>query len=319
MNEDLRSRQWKNIYVLTGNDDFLKRSYKNRLKEGILGEDTMNYACFEGKETQVQDLISIGETLPFLAPWRCIVAENTGFFKSSPEPLLKFFDRMPPTTVLIFVEAEVDERGKAYKRMKDKGYKALLNHPNRRELSAWAAGTLARYQKKITPSVMEFFLDQVGEDMERLKGEIEKLEAYLGDREVVELEDIGAITTRSLKDRVFDMISAVSMNRMKEAFSLYEELLALQKDPMGILYLITKQYNQLYQVKEMTLEGMSREAIAKEMKLHSFVVSKLISQAGRYDKHRILGFLNRSLKLEEAVKQGRLQGNMALELLILSQ
>ena len=319
MNEDLRSRQWKNIYVLTGNDDFLKRSYKNRLKEGILGEDTMNYACFEGKETQVQDLISIGETLPFLAPWRCIVAENTGFFKSSPEPLLKFFDRMPPTTVLIFVEAEVDERGKAYKRMKDKGYKALLNHPNRRELSAWAAGMLARYQKKITPSVMEFFLDQVGEDMERLKGEIEKLEAYLGDREVVELEDIGAITTRSLKDRVFDMISAVSMNRMKEAFSLYEELLALQKDPMGILYLITRQYNQLYQVKEMTLEGMSREAIAKEMKLHSFVVSKLISQAGRYDKHRILGFLNRSLKLEEAVKQGRLQGNMALELLILSQ
>ncbi len=58
----------------------MKNSYKNRLKEAILGEDTMNYARFEGKGLDVDELIRLADTMPFFAERRLIVMENCGLF-----------------------------------------------------------------------------------------------------------------------------------------------------------------------------------------------------------------------------------------------
>ena len=47
--EDLKSGQFRRAYLLFGEEAFLKKSYKNRLKDVITGGDTMNYNHFEGK------------------------------------------------------------------------------------------------------------------------------------------------------------------------------------------------------------------------------------------------------------------------------
>ena len=43
----------------------------------------MNYAYYEGKNTDVKEVIDLAETLPFFSERRLIVFENTGFFKNS--------------------------------------------------------------------------------------------------------------------------------------------------------------------------------------------------------------------------------------------
>ena len=49
----------------------------------FLHGDTMNYAYYEGKGVEIQEVIDLAETLPFFAERRLLVFENTGFFKSS--------------------------------------------------------------------------------------------------------------------------------------------------------------------------------------------------------------------------------------------
>ena len=39
LNQDLKERSFKPVYCLYGEEAFLKRSYKNRFKEAILGDD----------------------------------------------------------------------------------------------------------------------------------------------------------------------------------------------------------------------------------------------------------------------------------------
>ena len=46
LNQDIRDRNFKRVYLLFGEEGFLKKSYKNRLKEAILWEDTINYHYF---------------------------------------------------------------------------------------------------------------------------------------------------------------------------------------------------------------------------------------------------------------------------------
>ena len=74
LNQDIRDKNFKNIYLLIGDEKFLIKSYKHRLKSAIV-EDDMNYNYFEGKQADVSEFIAIAQTLPFFAERRCIISE----------------------------------------------------------------------------------------------------------------------------------------------------------------------------------------------------------------------------------------------------
>ena len=102
MNEDLKTGNFKQIYLLYGEEGYLKKQYKERFVKAMLPEgDTMNYACYEGKSTDVKEVIDLAETMPFFAERRLIVFENTGFFKSAGSELADYIKDMPGTTYFI--------------------------------------------------------------------------------------------------------------------------------------------------------------------------------------------------------------------------
>ena len=117
--EDIRNRDFQPVYLLYGEESYLKRQYRQKLKEALSAQgDTMNCACFEGKNISPGELVDLAETLPFFADYRLILAENSGFFKKSCEELADYLKQVPPTTIFVFVEEEVDKRGKMYKAVK---------------------------------------------------------------------------------------------------------------------------------------------------------------------------------------------------------
>ena len=58
-----------------------KNSYKEPFKEAIIGDDTMNFARFEGKGLDVDELIRLADTMPFFAERRLILVEDSGFLR----------------------------------------------------------------------------------------------------------------------------------------------------------------------------------------------------------------------------------------------
>ena len=105
LNEDLKTGQFKQIYLLYGEEAYLKKQYKDRFVKAMLPEeDTMNLAYYEGKNTNLKEIIDLAETLPFFAERRVIVMENTGFFKNASPELAEYVKQMPETTNMIFVE-----------------------------------------------------------------------------------------------------------------------------------------------------------------------------------------------------------------------
>lgn len=82
LNEDLKTGQFKQIYLLYGEENYLKKQYKERFVKAMLPDgDTMNYAYYEGKGVDIKEVIDLAETLPFFAERRLLVFENTGFSK----------------------------------------------------------------------------------------------------------------------------------------------------------------------------------------------------------------------------------------------
>ena len=316
INEDIKSGQYKKVYLLYGEESFLKQSYKKKLKEAVAGDDTMNYNYFEGKGLDVNELISLSDTMPFFSDKRLIIIEDSGFFKTSSEALADYLPMIPDTTCIVFVEDAVDKRNRLFKKVKELGHAAEMKRQDSAQLARCAGTILAQNGRKITGSTMNLFLERTGDDMENIRMELEKLISYTMGSDVVTTEDVEAVTTVQVTNKIFDMVNAIVTRKTRLAMDLYEDLLTLKEPPMRILFLIARQFNQRLLVKEMTAKGTDRGTIASKLKIPPFVAGKVSAQAGAFTREQILSYVKGCVEAEEAVKTGKMNDRMAVELLI---
>lgn len=316
VNQDIKDRKFKRIYLLFGEEDYLKKSYKDRLIKAIAGDDTMNISFYEGKGINTKAVIDMAETMPFLAEYRLIVAEDTGFFKGSHDDIAEYMKSIPETTVFVFVENDVDKRSKMYKAVKAEGYACELGRQNEKALGMWAARMFADSGKKITQNNMNYLLAKIGTDMEMLSTEIEKLISYALNKEIIEKDDIDAVCTTQLSVKIFDMIDAISVKNQKKTLDSYYELIAAKEPPMRILFMITRQFNLMLQAKDLTTRGMSKEQIATAMGVQTFIAGKSISQSKNFTIEDIKRGLVECVQTETWIKSGKLDEKIGVEMLL---
>ena len=160
LNEDLKTGQFKQIYLLYGEESYLKRQYRERLVRAMIPEgDTMNYAVYEGKNIDIKEVIDLAETLPFFASRRLIVFEDTGFFKNAGTDLADYITDIPPTTYFLFIEKEVDKRNRLYKAVKAKGHIVELTVQDENTLRRWVLGLVKKEKKQMEGADAAYFLN----------------------------------------------------------------------------------------------------------------------------------------------------------------
>lgn len=316
LTQDMKEHSFKPVYLIYGDEVFLKNSYKNKMKAAITDGDTVNFNQFEGKGIDIKELISLSDTMPFFAEKRLILIEDSGFFKSPAEELAAYLSQIPDTTCMIFVESEVDKRSRMFKKVKEVGYVCEMGRQDLGQLAKWAGTLLSREGKKITGNTMELFLSKTGDDMENIRMELEKLVSYTLGRDIITAEDVEAICTERITNKIFEMVTAIVNRQTRKAMDLYEDLLTLKEPPMRILFLIARQFNQLLQVKELMGKGMDKSGIALKLKIPPFAAGKIMPQARSFSKEAILSYVNLCVDAEEAVKTGKLLDRLAVELLL---
>ena len=319
LEEDLKSKNFKQTYLLFGEEAYLKSLYKNRLKNALVDpEDTINLNLYEGKTISIPAVIDQAETMPFFAEHRLIILENSGFFKNACPELADYLPQMPAETVLLFVENEVDKRGKLYKTVKSMGRAVELTHQNEKVLTNWVLRSLQKEGKKITASAMQLFLERTGDDMEHISREMEKLISYTWGREGVTREDVEAICTVRTENKIFDMINAIAEKKQKRALELYYDLLSLKEAPLRILALIARQFQLLLQVKDLRRQGFDQTTIASKAGIMGFVARNCLRQAEYFSGEILRSAVEDCIRTEEAVKRGGINDRPGGEVLIVT-
>jgi DNA polymerase-3 subunit delta len=317
LNEHIKEFRFKPVYLLYGQEGYLKRQYRDRIRKAVLGEDDMNYSHYEGAKMDIRDCIDTCETLPFFADSRVVVIENTGFFKNSCDDLLvDYVKNIPEYLHIIFVESEVDKRNRLYKAVTANGYAAELNMQDEKMLERWIVQLSAADGKTMEKPALRRFLGQTAESMDNMKMELDKLMSYCGDRAVITEEDVAAVCTEVTENRIFDMIAAVGMKNQKRAMELYYDLCTLKEPPLRILALIERQFNMLYQTKLLVKDGYDSATIAKKLGVMAFVAGKYMEQAKIYTLSSLKEAVCDCVEAEEAVKTGKLNDTLSIEMII---
>lgn len=319
INEDIKQGNFKQIYLLYGEERYLKRQYKERLRKALCGDDdTMNTHFYEGKDISIGEIIDLAETLPFLAERRVIFLTDSGLFKSGGEKMAEYLASPNETTYFVFTESEIDKRSKLFKTVSSRGYAAEFAIQDENTLKRWVAGVLAKDNKKISEGTVQLLLSKTGTDMDNIQSELEKLICYCMERDVVTSEDVEAICTTRISNHIFDMINAIADRQQKRALELYYDLLALKEPPMRILFLIARQCNMLLQTKELKARGYDNRTIGSKIGVPPFIVGKYLTQASRFKTSLLRNAVQQCVETETAVKSGKMNDRMSVEILILS-
>ena len=318
IDNDIKDRQFKNVYLLYGTERYLIRQYRDKLKNALIdADDTMNFTRYEGNDVEIKEIIDLAETLPFFAERRVIMLQDTNLFKKNSTELAKYLENCSDTTFFIFVEEEVGEKTDLFKTVSKMGEAVLFSTPKEEVLKKWIIGRIAKEGKNITQAAYQNFIDKTGTDMENIEKELEKLICYTMEKEAIEAADVEAVTTEQITSKIYELVNAISNHQQNLALDLFYDLLSQKEKPSRILNMITRHFDTLLVVKVMGHQGFSNKDIAGKTGGQDWMVRRYQTQARAFSVERLKKAVQDGVDYEESIKKGNIAEQMAVELFII--
>ena len=318
IDNDIASGQFNNLYLIYGEEAYLKKQYKDKLIAALVNDgDNMNFSKYEGNGVSIPQVIDTAETMPFFAEHRVILMEDCGYGKKTPEELADYLGNIAEATIFIIVEAEVDKRSKLYKAAKTVGRDIEINMPDEHSLATWVGAKLKKSDKQMKKEAWAEFLSRTNESMENMDRELEKLITYVGDSPQITIEDVKAICIAQVETKIFDMINAMAAKDVSRMQDLYHDMLSAKEPPMRILYMIVRQFRQMEVIKELSHHGENSATIARKVGAPDFAVRRTMQLANNFSMKEIKSLLSDAADYEKQVKTGCLDENLAVELIMM--
>lgn len=169
----------------------------------------------------------------------------------------------------------------------------------------------------MSESAARYLLAKVGNDMENVQKELEKLFCYAMRQTEISVKEIDEVCVTQISNHIFDMVDAVSTKNQKKALDYYYDLLALKEPPMRILFLLTRQFRILMEVKELESLGYAPKDVASKIGIMPFLVGKYRVQAKAFTKKELRMILEDGIRAEEDVKTGKIGDVLSVEMFLI--
>ncbi len=319
----IKNKTFSNIYLIFGEEEYLKNTYEKKLISSIISEDLkmMNFDLFEGKNTNVSQIIDTCDTMPFMSPYRLVILKNTGLIiegrKNDSSLLEQYLSNLPKTTIIIFIEDKIDKKLKLFKTISKIGSVHQMNMSSENELVNWILNIFKDNNKDISTKEALYMIRNIGFNMEILLNEINKLISFKNNNDKITINDIDTICTKSVESKIFDLINFMANKNMQNAISIYKNLLVNKTSPFIILNMIARQFRIILQVKYLYNKGYNINSISSKLDLRDFIVKEAFKQSKNFSIKVLLQALNECLNIDENIKTGKMVDELAVELLII--
>ncbi len=331
----IASKKYNNIYVIFGDEKYLVKHYSNLLIKKVAGETPDEFAFHEfTKEVDLQKLsVAIG-AVAFTAPCNCVVVYDYDINKLDKDDfdaLKSVALNVPDTTVLIFsyptfdTSSKTGEEGKRSKFkpfcdavVKAKGEVFELSERDAVALEHQLAKWADKAGKKLSLPVASKIIYYSGTNLQTLKNELDKLIAFTGDSEEIDIKDVEKVVVKKLEARIFDLMDFVILGNLDKAYSLLYKLFELREDPRTIVRLLGSSYVDIYRARVTSESGgvMSETADFFKYGKRAWVLGKIKTKAERLSTNAIRRSMAEILELSARLNTVTLNEEAEVEKLI---
>ena len=340
-------------YVFHGDEEYLRSQEVARLRSQVAedGMGDLNITTIDGRRITLSDIINACNTLPFLTQRRLVIIDNllqrfesrrkgrsasadmgdgedesgaslSEADKAFAKELCSYLPTMPETTRLLFVDDRPLKRSNPVLKAANKqeeGFAKEFRSPSAESLPKWLAAQARTKGTSIERNAAALLASFVGQDLRRLDNELEKLAALAGYERAITTDDVRELVGEAQEARIFTLVDALGMRSGQHAMRELQTLFATNASELYVLAMVARQIRLILSVKDMDeSDGLSPVAIRKALHIsHGFIVDKLLRQARQFESEELRTILGRVLEIDQSIKTGRIDGTLALEMLVL--
>jgi DNA polymerase-3 subunit delta len=309
------------FYIFHGDDAHAQRETLGRIKAKV-GDATMvdlNTTVFTGRDLTLAALQHACNSVPFLANKRLIIVEDL-LINNPPflDELILFLPQLPDSTRLVLIESKkLKENHPLIKlaNLDESGYVKLFEKPEGAGLERWIRSRVADGEGTISPRAVHLLAINVGNNLELMDREIEKLILYK-DGQIIEPEDVTLLCPFVAEASIFDLVDALSTRNGRIAARILNEKIDEGTDPLFLFAMFIRQFRLLIQAKEMALQGSNPAEIAEKLKIHGFVAGKVFQQSQNFSHSQLEEVYRHLLDIDVAVKSSKTDLTTAISLLV---
>lgn len=291
---------------------------------------SFNFFRYDPKKSRPSDLSDALSTYPFMDEKKIILIDslNNGMEDGVlADMLYAYFENPSQHIALILADGEEIKHKKKITSFIGTKNAFKIEKLDKTEYKNWIKTIGKKNQISFDATQVEkimersHYLDKYDTvSLYEVENQIIKLAAY---RQNLSAEVIETYFDEPIENNIFKMVDAIVAHQRKQAFE-YLDILTKKNTPKRQVYaMLLKQYRNLYHVRFMQahhfsvadMEGYLKEIEGK--KLHPYVFKKLLQSAEKMELLKLEEMQKKLLDLEYRSKTGRLDGDMALELLLI--
>ena len=310
LKKQLKENSLGTLYVLHGEEAYLRDFYLNEIKKSILagGMEEFNLHVLDGKDLSPRAISEAVDCLPMMCP-RTMVVVNDYDLGGAPEAdrdaLIALFEDLPEYVCLVFVydltEYKMDARTKLAQSIKTHGLTVPFPHQNQNDLVDWICRRFRALDHDIDSEQAKYLIFLCGDLMNTLAGEIAKIGAYAKHTRITR-QDIDAVAVPQLDAIVFQMTDALLQRNFDRASKVMGDLLAQQEHPIMILYMLGRQLRQLYTARLAFEQRKDSQYLVELWGMHPFPAGNLMKAAPRFDSNWCRRAIARAAEVDLAMK-----------------
>jgi DNA polymerase III subunit delta len=304
------------VYLIAGGDRPKIQRALRRLRDRIGEEATETLTAHDaGGDDAVAACNALGL---FGGGRRLVIVTDVDRWKAADVKAVAAYVASPaPDTVLALVGDETKEGSPLAKACAKAGDVLIYDVPKRR-LPDWVAKQLAERGVEIDAEAARVLVELVGEDLEALAREIDKIATWAGG-EAVGVAQVEALAAGCAEVPGYELTDAWGRRDLPATLAACQLLLERSPDPVSrsvpaLVGLLVGHVGRVRSVQSLVESGLSGREIASRLKRHPFYVEKLVTQARNYAVDELRDAVVALASLDHAVKGGsRLAVDLELE------
>ena len=303
----------KPVYLIYGDQEFLLQSAVNRLRKRVIdsGGFEFDIDVFDGENASIEAVLSSANMLPLMADRRLVIVKRADKFSTSELGLLADYCGAPnPAATVVLVCNKIAKNLRIYKAVDALGGIAEYKSPSKKDFPRTIVQLFAERGKKIGIDAAESFVRAVGYDLRHVDTEINKVVAFLGDKQTLSREDIEEVMLETAPVSVFDFLDAVGARDINQALVLFSRQMQAGESIHGIHAMTMRHLRNLIAVRAMLQRPdvpRTADAIARAIGagMQSWQARNLIKQAERFTSEELVNGLRQAASLEAEMKTSR--------------
>lgn len=277
---------FKPVYWLEGEEEYFIDKVIDYAEHSILSESesSFNLSVFYGRDSSWADVVNACRRYPMFAE-RQVVLLKEGQQMRDIEKLEGYIEKPLVSTVFIvsYKDKKVDGRTKFAKLLKEKGVFVSTKKIYDSQLPEWTQELIQSKGLAISPKGLALLVDHIGNDLNRLENEVDKISVNLGKRKTISEEDIEEFVGVSKEFNVFELQSALAKKDLAKSIRIIQYF---ESNPKAApIQLVLPSLYGFFSKVFMVFGAPSREekAVAAAIGVNAFFVKDYLQAARTYD------------------------------------